>query len=69
MLVRSLGFEYKQEQLRVLIGDNGKGFDQTLLSLRTGQTSMQQRADAIVAQLRVRSEPCQGAPLQLVVNT
>ncbi|QHV99096.1 ATP-binding protein [Spirosoma endbachense] len=65
----SLVLEYGQDRLMVLLDDNGKGFDQTQLSHRTGQASMQQRANAIGGKLQVRSVLGQGTHIQLVVNT
>jgi len=58
-------FTYDQGQLRVLIEDNGQGFDPAQLSMRTGQQSMQERARAIGGTLTVRSAPGQGTTLEL----
>ena len=58
-------FTYDQGQLRVLIEDNGQGFDPAQLSTRTGQQSMQERARAIGGTLTVRSAPGQGTTLEL----
>ncbi|UHG93949.1 tetratricopeptide repeat-containing sensor histidine kinase [Spirosoma oryzicola] len=63
-----LRFEYQNEQLKILIEDNGKGFEPDPSSQRTGQTSMHQRAQAIGGHLAVQSAPGQGTRLQLVVN-
>ncbi|WP_020601212.1 tetratricopeptide repeat-containing sensor histidine kinase [Spirosoma panaciterrae] len=63
----SVRFEQKDQQVRVLIEDNGQGFVQAQYSLRTGQTSMQQRAKAMGGSLEVRSAPKQGT--RLVVTT
>lgn len=58
-------FEQKKDQLSVLIEDNGRGFDPAWPSVRTGQTSMQQRAKAMGGTLTVRSAPGQGTTLEL----
>ncbi|WP_460906938.1 tetratricopeptide repeat-containing sensor histidine kinase [Spirosoma areae] len=60
-------FERKDRQLQVVIEDNGRGFDPALSSQRTGQASMQQRAEAIGGSLEVRSAPEQGT--RLLVTT
>ncbi|MBD2700800.1 sensor histidine kinase [Spirosoma sp. BT702] len=60
-------FERSDTQLRVLIEDNGQGFDTSQQSGRTGQTSMKQRAQAMGGLLEVRSVPEQGT--QLVFTT
>ncbi|MVM39332.1 tetratricopeptide repeat protein [Spirosoma sp. HMF3257] len=56
------------DQLEMLIEDNGRGFDVTKPRERTGQSSMQQRAEAVGGSLDVQSAPGQGTRLQLVVN-
>ena len=61
-------FERTGNQLRVLIEDNGQGFDTTQRSQRTGQVSMQQRAKAMGGTLNVQSEPGQGTRLRVTVN-
>lgn len=62
-------FDKQGHQLQVLIEDNGQGFDATQTSQRTGQTSMQQRAEAIGGRLEVRSEPGHGTRLELIVDS
>lgn len=59
-------FSYVHKQLRVLIEDNGRGFDPAQTSLRTGQVSMQQRAKAMGGKLNVRSAPGEGTTLELM---
>ncbi|GAB4001740.1 hypothetical protein GCM10028807_58640 [Spirosoma daeguense] len=61
-------FERKDNRLQILIEDNGRGFDTSHSSQRTGQTSMQQRAQAIGGTLDVLSAPGQGTRLQLVMT-
>jgi len=61
-------FTYDQGQLRVLIEDNGQGFDPARLSMRTGQQSMQERARAIGGTLTVRSALGHGTRLQLTTD-
>ncbi|GAB3315229.1 hypothetical protein GCM10027299_04250 [Larkinella ripae] len=61
-------FERKEQQLQVLIEDNGRGFDALQASRRTGQTSMQQRAEAVGGKLTVQSTPADGTRIRLVVN-
>ncbi|GAB4008477.1 hypothetical protein GCM10028808_14670 [Spirosoma migulaei] len=61
-------FERKNDQLQVMIQDNGRGFDPAQLSERTGQSSMKQRAEAMGGSLDVQSAPGQGTRLQLVIN-
>lgn len=60
-------FEHQKDQLKVVIEDNGQGFDTAQPSSRTGQQSMQERARAMGAILAVKSTPGQGTLLQLVV--
>ncbi|GAB3715889.1 hypothetical protein GCM10027592_56720 [Spirosoma flavus] len=55
-------------QLQVWIEDNGQGFDPTQPSQRTGQVSMQQRAQAMGGRLRIHSAPGQGTRLELRVT-
>ncbi|QHV94162.1 tetratricopeptide repeat-containing sensor histidine kinase [Spirosoma endbachense] len=61
-------FERKNNQLQVLIEDNGRGFDPAQPSQRTGQSSMKQRAEAMGGILKIHSSPGQGTRLQLVVG-
>ncbi|GAB4033198.1 hypothetical protein GCM10028809_34010 [Spirosoma gilvum] len=60
-------FEYKTNQLQVLIEDNGQGFDTTQTGSRTGQNSMRQRVQAMGGTLAVYSAPKKGT--SLVVTT
>ena len=62
-------FSYVHKQLRVLIEDNGRGFDPAQPSLRTGQVSMQQRAKAMGGKLNVRSAPGEGTTLELMADS
>ncbi|GAB3802018.1 hypothetical protein GCM10028819_30470 [Spirosoma humi] len=62
----TMRFEHQKEQLRVVIEDNGRGFDTAQPSQRTGQSSMQQRAKAMGGSLEVRSAPEQGTSLILI---
>ncbi|GAB4033192.1 tetratricopeptide repeat-containing sensor histidine kinase [Spirosoma gilvum] len=64
----TLRFELQNDQLRVLIEDNGRGFDAAKASQRTGQSSMKQRALAMGGTLAVHSTPGQGTRLQLIMN-
>lgn len=64
----TLRFDYQKDQLKVIVEDNGRGFDATQSTQRTGQTSMQQRARAIGGNLIVRSEPGQGTLLELTTT-
>jgi signal transduction histidine kinase len=61
----TLRFERQNNQFKVVIEDNGRGFDPSQLSNRTGQQSMQQRATAMGGKLTVRSVPGQGTTLEL----
>ncbi|RRB05047.1 tetratricopeptide repeat protein [Larkinella rosea] len=61
-------FERKENQLQVLIEDNGRGFDASQFSQRTGQASMKQRAEAMGGELTVQSTPSDGTRIRLVVN-
>lgn len=61
----TLRFERQNSQFKVVIEDNGRGFDADQLSSRTGQQSMQQRALAMGGKLTVRSVPGQGTTLEL----
>lgn len=65
----TLRFDRRDHQLRVLIEDNGRGFDATQSSQRNGQASMQQRAKEMGGLLNVESEPGQGTRLQLTLST
>ncbi|WP_020601211.1 tetratricopeptide repeat-containing sensor histidine kinase [Spirosoma panaciterrae] len=58
-------FEKNDNQLRVLIEDNGQGFDTVQQSGRTGQASMKQRAQAMGGLLEIRSIPKEGTRLIL----
>ncbi|MVM30701.1 tetratricopeptide repeat protein [Spirosoma sp. HMF4905] len=58
-------FTRRDNQLEVLIQDNGRGFDVAQPSKRTGQTSMKQRAEAMGGSLDVQSTPGQGTRLVL----
>ncbi len=64
----TLRFELQKDQLRVLIEDNGRGFDAAQASFRTGQRSMKQRALAMGGTLAVHSMPGHGTRLQLIMN-
>ncbi|WP_460995133.1 sensor histidine kinase, partial [Spirosoma harenae] len=61
-------FERKEKHLQVLIEDNGRGFDPSQASQRTGQSSMQQRAEAMGGSLAVQSGPEQGTRLVLTTS-
>ncbi|GAB3940967.1 hypothetical protein GCM10028805_03600 [Spirosoma harenae] len=61
-------FERKDRQLQVLIEDNGQGYDATQANQRTGQTSMQQRAEAMGGLLEIRSIPREGTRLILTTS-
>ncbi|WP_170305422.1 tetratricopeptide repeat-containing sensor histidine kinase [Spirosoma terrae] len=61
-------FARKDNQLEVLIEDNGRGFDVALPRERTGQISMKQRAEAIGGSLDVQSAPTQGTRLVLTTS-
>ncbi|MVM30699.1 tetratricopeptide repeat protein [Spirosoma sp. HMF4905] len=61
-------FQRRDSQLQVLIEDNGQGFEQGQVGQRTGQASMQQRAEAMGGSLEVKSTPGHGTRLQLVVS-
>ncbi|WP_240543576.1 tetratricopeptide repeat-containing sensor histidine kinase [Spirosoma foliorum] len=58
-------FARRDNQLEVLIEDNGRGFDVTQSRERTGQTSMKQRAEAMGGSLDVQSAPERGTRLVL----
>ncbi|AKD54490.1 tetratricopeptide repeat-containing sensor histidine kinase [Spirosoma radiotolerans] len=64
----TLRFEHQKEQLKVVIEDNGRGFDPAQPSQRTGQSSMQQRAKAMGGSLEVHSAPEQGTSLVLITS-
>ncbi|GAB3940963.1 hypothetical protein GCM10028805_03590 [Spirosoma harenae] len=64
----TLRVELQNDQLRVLIEDNGRGFNTAQASPRNGQRSMQQRAVAMGGLLAVQSTPGQGTRLQLIMN-
>lgn len=63
----TMRFEHQKNQLKVVIEDNGKGFNPARFTQRTGQLSVQERAQAIGAILAVKSRPGQGTLLQLTV--
>lgn len=62
-------FEQKGNQLRVVIEDNGRGFVRDEASTRTGQASMQKRAEAMGGLLEVQSTPGYGTRLQVVISS
>lgn len=64
----TMRFEHQQKQLRVVIEDNGRGFDVNQTSLRTGQQSMRERASAMGGLLTVQSAAGSGTKLELVVD-
>lgn len=64
----TIRFALNGQQLQVLIEDDGKGFDPSQLTLRTGQASMKQRAKAIGGLLDVQSTPGKGTRLQLTAE-
>ncbi|MBD2700801.1 tetratricopeptide repeat protein [Spirosoma sp. BT702] len=64
----TLRFEQQNGQLKVLIEDDGQGFDVAQPTTRTGQTSMQQRATDMGGTLAIQSTPGLGTRLQLVVG-
>ncbi|WP_080055429.1 ATP-binding protein [Spirosoma aerolatum] len=64
----TIRFELQNDQLMVLIEDNGRGFDAAQVSQRTGQNSMKQRASAMGGTLAVQSTLGQGTRLQLIMN-
>lgn len=57
--------EQSPEQLRLVIHDNGKGFDKGQTSLGRGLANMQRRADSIGAQLQIVSDQA-GTTITLV---
>jgi len=63
----SLSFTQQREEARLSLVDNGRGFDPVLtVAEGMGMTSMQERADAIQAQLQLSSQP--GAGTQLLLS-
>ncbi|WP_338873518.1 tetratricopeptide repeat protein [Spirosoma sp. SC4-14] len=60
-------FESQQGRLQVLIQDNGHGFDPARPSARTGQQSMNQRAQAMSGSLDVHSGTGAGTTVRLLV--
>ncbi len=64
----TIRFSQVAGQLSVLIEDNGRGFDPAQPSDRTGQQSMQARAEAIGGRLSVESSPGQGTRVAVSVG-
>lgn len=64
----TMRFEHQNKQLKVVIEDNGRGFDVNQTSLRTGQQSMRDRASAMGGLLTVQSAAGSGTKLELVVD-
>jgi len=60
-------FERNNNELSVLITDNGRGFNTQQASERTGQTSMLQRAQAMAGSLTVQSAEGSGTSLKVSV--
>ena len=61
-------FRREDAGLRLVISDNGKGFDRAKLNGRGfGMESMRQRAAKVAGQLEVRSEPMGGTTVELVL--
>lgn len=65
----TMRFGYDKEQLKVIIEDNGRGFDVDKPSQRTGQSSMKQRAKAMGGFLDIQSATGRGTKLELVINS
>ncbi len=63
----TLRFGQEGGQLSVVIEDNGRGFEPDAPSVRTGQRSMRQRAEAIGGRLSVESMPGQGTRVAVTV--
>ena len=55
----------EKDKLRMVISDNGKGFDTTKESLGNGLTNMQKRATEMRAQLLIDSVPGMGTIIKL----
>ncbi|MBO0929420.1 tetratricopeptide repeat-containing sensor histidine kinase [Fibrella aquatilis] len=64
----TIRFDHVDGKLAVQIDDNGQGFDPSKPSVRTGQASMQQRAQAMGGTLNVQSAPGKGTQLRLEVS-
>ncbi len=56
-------------QLELLISDNGKGFDKQAPSSRNGMKNLQKRAGEINGTIEVISQPGQGTIIKLLVDT
>jgi signal transduction histidine kinase len=61
--------EYVEDKLRLLIGDNGSGFDtgKKIEDSHWGVTGMQERAKVIGGQLRITSQPGTGTEIELTI--
>jgi signal transduction histidine kinase len=53
--------------VRIIVGDDGPGFDQTTTPVGLGLAGMQERAAILLGQLDVRSEPGAGTTVELLM--
>jgi len=57
------------ENLRMLVADDGRGFDTAEPRAGFGLISMEERAASIGAQLRVASAPCAGTEVEVILSS
>lgn len=60
-----IDFLYREPYIRLMIEDNGRGFDPHQVSMGIGMNSMRERAAAIGASLVIESEPGKGTRLTI----
>jgi signal transduction histidine kinase len=56
---------YGDEQIKIAIGDNGSGFDESEVALGSGILNMQKRMDDIGATLSIASKPGKGTEINI----
>ncbi len=61
-----VSFEYAQSKLRLIIKDNGKGFDYDNVNMGKGLDSMQYRASQVRFECQVKSNPGKGTTTEFV---
>jgi len=64
-----LSAKRSNNQLELIISDNGKGFDLNAPSSRNGLKNMQKRAGEINGTIQVTTQPGKGTVTRLTVNT
>ena len=64
----SIALNKINNQIVLIIADNGKGFDTTALSNRNGLKNMVRRANEIKGNIKINSQSENGTTIKLLVN-